>query len=333
MKILVLGGTKFVGRHLVEAAIARGHTLTLFHRGQTNPGLFPDVESITGDREHDLGRLAGRHWDAVIDTCGYVPRLVGMAARALADAVDRYVFISSISVYGSDVAPGATEATPLLPIADPTVEVVNGETYGPLKALCEAELEATLPGRGLNVRPGLIVGPEDPTDRFTYWPHRLARGGDVLAPGDPNQPVQFIDARDLAAWIVRMVEARETGSFNATGPNLPLTMEAFLSGCRDALGSDARFTWVDEAFLREQGVRPFTDLPLWLLKESPGFSAIDSRKAQAAGLRTRALSETVRDTAAWAGNTPWEGRLAGLSPGREWEVLRAWNEAKQAQGV
>lgn len=333
MKILVLGGTKFVGRHLVEAAIARGHTLTLFHRGRTNPGLFSGVETIEGDREHDLDRLADRHWDAVIDTCGYVPRLVGMAARALADAVESYVFISSISVYGTDVAPGTTEKAPVLTLADPTVEVVNGETYGPLKARCEAELEAMLPGRVLSIRPGLIVGPEDPTDRFTYWPHRLARGGEVLAPGDPHQPVQFIDARDLADWIVRMVEARETGVFNATGPDLPLSMEDFLTACREALGSDARFTWVDEAFLRERGVRPFSDLPLLLAKESAGFSAIDSRKAQAAGLRTRPLAETVRDTAAWVGDAPWEGRLAGMSPQREREVLLAWDKAKQSQGV
>ena len=333
MKILVLGGTKFVGRHLVEAAIARGHTLTLFHRGKTNPGLFPGVETVSGDRESDLERLAGRRWDAVIDTCGYVPRVVGMAAKALGDAVDRYVFISSISVYGTAVAPGADEATPVLSLADPTVEVVNGETYGPLKALCEAELETTLPGRVLNIRPGLIVGPEDPTDRFTYWPHRIARGGEVLAPGNPSQPVQFIDARDLAAWIVRMVEARETETFNATGPNEPLTMEAFLEACREALASDARFTWVSEAFLREQGVQPFSDLPLWLPSESAGFSAIDCRKAQRAGLKTRPLSETVRDTAAWSRGGDWEGRLAGLSPRREQDVLAAWKSTIQQQEV
>jgi len=333
LKILVLGGTKFVGRHLVEAAIARGHTLTLFHRGQTNPGLFPGVEVVTGDREHDLDRLAGRRWDAVIDTCGYVPRVVGMAARALAEAVDRYVFISSISVYGTEVAPGADEATPLLSLDDPSVEVVDGRTYGPLKALCEAELEAILPGRVLNVRPGLIVGPEDPTDRFTYWPHRLAQGGEVLAPGDSRQPVQFIDVRDLAEWIVRAVEDGLVGPFNATGPHDPLTMEDFLTGSREALASDARVTWVDEAFLLAQGVRPFTDLPLWMPRASAGFSAISSRKAQRAGLRYRSLAQTVRDTEAWARGQAWEGRKAGLSPDREREVLAAWDEAKTKQGV
>lgn len=317
----------------MEAARDRGHALTLFHRGRTNPGLFPGVEVVTGDREKDLDLLAGRRWDAVIDTCAYVPRVAAMAAKVLAPAVERYVFISSISVYGTEVAPGADETTPVLALDDPEVEEVNGRTYGPLKALCEAAIEAQLPGRVFVVRPGLIVGPEDPTDRFTYWPHRIRRGGAVLAPGDPRQPVQFIDGRDLAEWIVRAVEAGTVGTYNATGPHSPLAMEDFLAGCREALGSDSRFIWVDEAFLQERGVQPFTDLPLWMPSATAGFSAISSRKAQGAGLTYRPLAQTVRDTAAWDREPSWEGRKAGLSPEREREVLAAWEAAQTKQGV
>lgn len=332
MKLLMLGGTKFVGRHLVEAALARGHELTLFHRGRTNPELFSELEVIRGDRDHDLDRLAGRSWDAVIDTSGYLPRLVSASARRLSETVERYVFISSISVYGTGVSPGADETTPVLSLGDPTIEVVNGETYGPLKVLCEAAIEAELPGRALHVRPGLIVGPEDPTDRFTYWPCRVARGGEVLAPGDPRQPVQFIDARDLAAWIVRQVEAKATGVYNATGPREALGMGAFLEACRAALGKDARFTWVDEAFLLEREVRPFSELPLWMPAAQAGFSAISSRKAQEAGLTYRPLAETIQETA-----TSRQGRgeewQAGMASGREQELLAAWSKAHERRSV
>ncbi len=209
MKLLVLGGTVFLGRHLVEAATARGHSVTLFNRGQHNPELYPEVEKLRGDRDSDLSALQGRRWDAVIDTCGYLPRAVRASAELLADAVDHYTFISSISVYADFHTPAMDESAPVGTLADETVEEVTGETYGPLKALCEQAAERALPGRVLNIRPGLIVGPHDPTDRFTYWPVRVARGGEVLAPGRPHVPVQVIDGRDLAEWTVRMVEARQ----------------------------------------------------------------------------------------------------------------------------
>jgi uncharacterized protein YbjT (DUF2867 family) len=206
MDLLILGGTGFLGRHLVESALGDGHRPTLFNRGLTEAELFPEVEKIEGDREGDPSALRGRRWDAVIDTCGYVPRVVGASARLLADAVDHYTFVSSISVYSDDIASGADEGAPVRELPDPTVEEVTGETYGGLKALCERAAEETMPGRVLNIRPGLISGPHDPTDRFTYWPRRIAAGGEVLAPDREERKVQYIDVRDLASWIVEMSE-------------------------------------------------------------------------------------------------------------------------------
>src|SRR5512136_1410936 len=217
MNLLIIGGTRFVGRHLVEYALARGHTLTLFNRGQSNPDLFPRVEQLHGDRAADLSLLQDRSWDAVIDTCGYVPRIVRLSAQTLAGRTDRYVFISTVSVYAQDNPRGMDENAPLAALKDETIEEITSETYGGLKALCEKAVEAVYPNRALIIRPGLIVGPYDPTDRFTYWPWRTAQGGEVLAPGNPDQPQQIIDARDMARWIVQMVEAKRTGVFNAVG--------------------------------------------------------------------------------------------------------------------
>src|SRR6478672_8232941 len=225
MRLLVLGGTQFLGRHLVEVALREGDAVTIFHRGRTNPDLFAgQVERISGDRDGGLDALAGGEWDAVVDTCGYVPRVVAASARALADRCGHYTFVSTESVYGDVGEPGLDESAPVAVLDDPATEVVDGETYGGLKALCEEAAEAAMPGRVLNVRPGLIVGPHDPSDRFTYWPRRLARGGEVLAPGSAEGLVQVIDARDLAEWAVRMVEGGKTGVYNATGPENPLTM-------------------------------------------------------------------------------------------------------------
>jgi 2'-hydroxyisoflavone reductase len=334
MDLLILGGTIFLGRHLVEAALARGHAVTLFNRGQHNADLFPSVEKLRGDRNGDLGALAGRRWDAVIDTCGYVPRVARASAELLAGAVDHYTFISSISVYPSLPEPGMDESAPIGTLSDESVEAdgplpeVTGETYGPLKALCEQAAEAAMPGRVLNVRPGLIIGPHDPTDRFTYWPRRIARGGEVLAPGSPEGAVQVIDARDLAEWTVRMVEGGKTGVYNATGPENPLTMRSVLETCRAVSGSDATLTWVDEEFLLNAGVAPWTELPLWVpaREESmAGFSAVNCGKAIAAGLTFRPLADIVRDTLAWDATRPADREMrAGLKPEREAEVLAAW---------
>ncbi len=324
MKILVLGGRLFLGRHLVEAALARGHEVTLFNRGQTNPELFPEVENLRGDRDGDLSALNGRSWDCVIDTSARVPRWVRTSAELLADRVEHYTFVSSCSVYADTSRPGTDERAPVHTLEDETVEeIASAETYGALKALCERAAEETLPGRVLSVRAGLIVGPYDDSGRFTYWVHRIARAGDVLAPEPRDQPVQLIHARDLADWIVGMAETRRVGVFNATGPEKPLTMERLLEACRDATGSDARLVWMDEQALVDQGVEAWSDLPLWLApgvnRDSAGFLAVDVSKAFAAGLRFRPLEQIVRDTLEQAETKP----EAGLDPVRERALLPA----------
>ena len=327
MKLLILGGTVFLGRHLVDAALARGHELTLFNRGQHNPELYPEVEKLRGDRDGNLTALAGRRWDAVIDTSGYVPRIVRASADLLAPNVGHYTFISSLSVYGEMRTPGMDESAPVATIEDPTVEEV-GPNYGPLKALCEQAAEAALPGRTLSIRAGLIVGPHDPTDRFTYWPRRVAQGGDVLAPGRPARFIQFIDARDLAAWNIRMVESARAGIYNATGRHDALTMGELLQTCRKVAGSDARFVWTDDAFLNEKEVSPWIELPLWIpetQEEMTGFLRVSSEKAIADGLTYRPLTDTVRDTLAWDRPRPADTEYrAGMKAQREAALLEAW---------
>jgi 2'-hydroxyisoflavone reductase len=337
MDILILGGTVFLGRALVDAARARGHRLTLFNRGKSNPGLYPEVESLHGDRAADLGALSGRRWDAVIDTCGYLPRVVRASAEALAGQVEHYTFISSLSVYANVSRPGMDESGVVGKLADESVETIDGETYGPLKALCEQAVERALPGRALVIRPGLIVGPFDPLDRFTYWPARVAQGGEVLAPGLPETPVQVIDVRDLAEWTVAMVESRATGTFNATGPQPELSMGRLLETCRSVSGSDAALTWVDEAFLLAQGVQPWSDLPVWIPvsdASSAGSHRFDCRKAITAGLRFRPIAETVRATLDWeAARPPDHPWRAGITRQRERELLELWkNQAINGLG-
>jgi 2'-hydroxyisoflavone reductase len=263
LKILILGGTKFLGPQIVDAAQARGHVLTLFNRGKTNPGLFPDIEKLHGDRDGDLKSLEGRTWDAVVDTSGFVPRIVSMSATLLAPSVKRYLFISTISVFAQDIKPGTGEEGKLETIADETNEEVM-KNYGALKALSEKAAEKAMPGRAWIVRPGLIVGPGDTSDRFTYWPVRLARGGEVLAPGDGNDPVQYIDVRDLAEWIVAGTEKGLTGTYNATGPDKRLNMKPFLDGVKKGVGGDAQLRWVPADFLEKQGVAPWSQMPAWI---------------------------------------------------------------------
>jgi len=300
----------------------------LFNRGKTNLGLFPNVETRIGDRDGGLKALEEGTWDAVIDTCGYVPRIVGDSSRLLQGRVGQYVFISTISVYG-DPAPDADEEAPLDRTDDPTTEEITEATYGPLKVLCEEEVQAVYGDRGLIVRPGLIVGPDDPTDRFTYWPVRVADGGEILAPGDPDQQVQFIDVRDLALWILNLVETRVTGVFHATGPAKPLSMKSFLQQSLACLQSEAQLTWLTEEFLLAQGVEPWSDLPLWLGAQAAGGLAVNLQRAMAAGLKFRPLEETLRDTLAWHRTRPKSYALtAGMSRARERQVLEAWRAAQ-----
>jgi 2'-hydroxyisoflavone reductase len=346
MRLLVLGGTRFLGRHLVELALGRGDEVTLFNRGLLEPGLFPGVEKLRGDRDGGLDALKGRRWDAVIDPSGHSPRVVRDSARLLADAAEHYTFVSSISVYRDTSVPGVDENYPVATITDeelreaealPQSELTTapffGERYGALKALCERAAEGAMPGRVLNVRAGLIVGPHDYSDRFTYWPRRVAEGGDVLAPGDPARPVQFIDARDLAEWMLLSAERRLTGTFNATGPDYALTFGRFLEECRAATGGDARLVWVDEKFMLDAGLGQWMEVPLWTDssdERSRYFQAISVERAVAAGLKFRPLAETVRDTLAWDLARPADTeRRAGLAREREREVLEAWGQAKK----
>lgn len=329
MNILILGGTRFLGRHTANSALKRRHQVTLFNRGKSNPDLFPTIETILGDREHDIKKLAsvGRAWDAVIDTCGYAPRIVGVSGVGLERSVGRYVFISSLSAYDDAILSkiGIDESDRVGKLKDETVEEITGETYGPLKALCEKTILDRYGERGLVVRPGLIVGPNDPTDRFTYWPVRVAQGGDVLAPEKPEVPVQIIDVRDLSDFVINLIEDNASGIYNATGPDYELTFGAMLETCKQVSASDANFRWASVDFLRQNNVAEWSDMPVWVPdnEENQGFSRVNVSKAIKAGLKFRPLEDTVRDTLAWAkarsADHKWR---AGLKPEREQELLR-----------
>src|SRR6266705_1558010 len=338
LHILILGGTGFIGPHQVHYALSRGHKVTTFNRGKTHPGELPgEVEQLIGDRNGQLNALKDRHWDVVIDNPTTLPAWVRDAAQILKENVDRYVFISTISVY-ADTSKGVDETAPLAKYdgADPFKETLEAmrasgyKTYGPLKALSEQETEKWFPGKSLIIRPGLIVGPRDETDRFTYWPVRIDRGGDVLAPGMPNDPVQFIDARDLAEWTIRMVENREAGTYNATGPAKPLGIGDMLDGIKDAEKSSAKFTWVSEEFLTQQKVEAWSDMPVWTGKES-GLARTNISRALAKGLTFRPVADTARDTLSWFKSLPQDRQSemrAGITADREAEVMAAWKEQK-----
>ncbi len=343
MKLLVLGGTRFVGRHLVTAALARSHEVTLFNRGQHRvPGSLTNVETIHGDRNSDLARLQGRRWDAVVDTSGYVPRTVRASAERLSHSVDRYVFISSQSVYADLSVAGVDENAPLATLPSEQLDQANaidssgqtsavtyGKMYGGLKVLCEQAIEEVMPDRVLIIRPGLIVGPDDYTDRFTYWVERVARGGEVLAPGRPERPIQFIDVRDLAKWIVKMIERQEVGVYNANGLPESLTMQGLLEECKRVINSGASFTWVSDDFLLQEKVVPWSEMPLWFPEAAAahlkGFMFIDSNKAIDAGLSFRPLNETIKDVLSWREHLNEELK-AGMNSEKEQRLLRQWAE-------
>ena len=318
MKLLVLGGTKFLGRAIVEDALARGHEVTLFNRGETNPGLFPRAENVRGDRLRDLSLLEGRSWDAVIDTSGYVPAVVRASAERLRGGVGLYLFVSSISVY-ADYREPRVEDDPLEPLGDHPVDrlLESYSNYGALKTLCEAEVGGVYGDRALLVRPGLIVGPHDPTDRFTYWPRRAQRGGPLLAPAPPDEPVQMVDVRDLAGWMLDLVEAGRGGTFNATSPPRAHTFGSMLDAC-----GAKNVVWVDDGFLIEHGVEGWTELPCWIPStevDLAAFQLVDVSRAVEAGLTFRPLAESARDVPEWTGT-------AGLTPEREAELLAGWEK-------
>ncbi len=327
MDLLILGGTHFVGRHMTRTALDRGHTVTLFNRGKTNPELFPDAEHLRGDRDGDMSALEGRAWDAVLDMSGYLPRIVRNSAELI--RAEHYTFVSSISVYPDDVPLHADESAEVIQLDDPTTETIEGETYGGLKVLCE-EVVKEVKDAALILRPGLVVGPFDYTDRFVYWSHRVDEGGEVLAPEGPGVPIQFIDARDFADFAISSAESRRTGTYNVVSNADHFTMGELLETCKRVSESDATFTWVAEDFLLEQGVRRFSwDLPLWIKEEDRNFLRVSSEKALGQGLEIRPLELTVRDTLGWDKTRP-EGEFTRVvSREREKKILEEWRKKKQ----
>lgn len=318
MRLLVLGGPRFLGRAVTEAALAAGHEVTFFNRGKTNPELYPEVERLVGDRKESVDLLRGRTWDGVVDTCGYLPADVRASAEVLADS-GHYCFVSSISVY-AHFRQVNDENGPIAELGDLPSNEVTDESYGPLKGLCEDEVRRVFGDRALVVRPGLIVGPHDPTGRFTYWPHRISRGGEVLAPSPQDAPTQIIDVRDLGAWIVELSTGGVHGTFNATHPGV--SWVELLDTCRTVASSNAQITWVDPDFLVEHEVGPWMELPLWLTHPDAEYAdRVDVRRAIDTGLTFRPLADTVRGTLAHAQTT----EAAGLRPEREAELLAAWH--------
>lgn len=333
-RILVLGGTGFLGPHFVRAALAKGHEVTLFNRGRTNPGLFQNLEQLRGDREQgDLKALEGRKFDAVIDTSAYVPAHATATAKLFADNCAHYQLISTISVYGSfgERPDTIDETTPVAEVGEDDVAKVNTirqsmPFYGAMKARCEAAAEAAMPGRVANLRPGLIVGPGDNSDRFTYWPWRIAKGGEVLCPGDQDGHVQFVDVRDLADWMLHCAEQRIAGVYNVTGFHGRVDMRDVLSACKAATSEPVTLTFVAEEFLKENKVGAYMQMPLWIPRE--GRSVVANQKGIAQGMRYRPIADTVRDTLQWIraerGDKPFA--RTGLPAERERELLAAWHQ-------
>ncbi|SDB98908.1 NAD-dependent epimerase/dehydratase family protein [Shouchella lonarensis] len=340
MKILILGGTRFVGRHLIDAALAQNHEVTLFNRGISSTKPLANVEVLHGDRNVDVSLLGKRQWDAVIDTSGYWPAQVRKAVEQLSHNVGHYTFVSSCSVYRDFSQQSIGESSDGLTLTPEQLVALDRHDvdhdkqmahYGALKYHCEDALQQAMPGRSLIVRPGLIVGPYDRTDRFVYWMRRLLRGGEVLAPGRAERAIQVIDGRDLAKWIIDRIKFSTIGTFNVVGPDYKLTMGDFLSTCRDTIGISANFTWVDDDFLQKHDVQPWVEMPLWIPEKAhgdqpdlSGFLSIAMTKAVKLGFTFRPLEQTVRDTVQWLQNDPPDV-LGSLKEAREQELLRLWH--------
>jgi 2'-hydroxyisoflavone reductase len=336
MKVLVIGGTGFVGRHICDQLLKQGHEVTLFNRGRTAKALFPECEQIIGDREISHEVLIGRTWDAAIDTNGRSPAIVNEAARILKKQVGHYSFISSISAYdalqgdGIDLPEFISETSQLATLAQSDTEDLTPRTYGARKARCEKLILESRNNDALIIRPGLIVGPWDTTDRFTYWPVRVHEGGQIITPGTGEDLVRFIDVRDLAVWLVNMIEGGATGIFNCTGPEHSLTIRGLIDDCQNLLNSRCKITWCDEDFLKTHGVMAWSDMPVWAPKMIP----IDSSKAITAGLRFRPLSETIVDTLKWADSQNLRRPLkAGLTKEREDKLLQILNNPAESKKI
>jgi 2'-hydroxyisoflavone reductase len=337
MNLLIIGGGVFLGQALLGAALENGHTVTVFNRGMSRQWWPPGVKWVVGDRAEDLHLLMNKSWDAVIDTCGYRPQDVELSCAALFDSCERYVYISSVSAYASFAKPPIRESDPTASILGIDTQSVNGNNYGPMKAECERTVARVFGARSILVRPGLIVGPDDPTGRFSYWPWRIAAGGRVLAPGLPERPIQFIDARDLAAWILRLIAQRASGAFNGTGPNEGATFVELLDTCRWICGEEVEVEWVDERFLEREGVQPWLELPLWIPSHDPttrGFHYVDTTRAKASGLKTRPMAVTLNDILEAGIPVASDKRRAGkMTRQRERDLLSVWLSYRQGMAV
>jgi 2'-hydroxyisoflavone reductase len=326
MRILAIGGTRFFGRALVEQAAERGHEVTVFHRGESEPADLPSLEHVHGDRTSGLDVLRGRSWDAVVDTCAFVPREVRGVADAIGDHVGHYTFVSSLSVHDEDLPVGATEDAATFGPPFPDTEDVTEETYGPLKVACEVEAATRFEGRLLVIRPGYIVGPHDPTDRFTYWVRRAAAGGEMLAGAPPDAAIQGIDARDLGTFVLDRIEASDVDTYGVVGPGEPATWEEVFAAGRDAGGADTTVVWADDGWVRGLGDEHERWFPMWH-PQLPGFHTYDASKATGAGLRPRPFGETIADTLAWDRARGFPQLKAGMTADKERELLDAWRAA------
>ncbi len=340
MKILIIGGTKFLGHHLTKESLSKGHQVTLFNRGVSNPELFPEAVKLRGDREKDLKILENRQWDAVIDTCGYLPNVVKKSAELLTNNVSHYTFISSISVYTQFYSSKTSENSPVCKITEdelfqaakiPTDGGLNPTMYDSfypgLKASCEKTVEELFPGKTFIPRPGLIVGPYDYEGRFEYWCKRISEGGDVLCPDQlDRRKIKFIDCRDLTKWIVSMIESKETGIYNTTGPEENLTLKMFFDECKRVSGGDAKFIEASDEFLIKSRINSWRDFPYWIPMNDENFKGVfdvKNDKAILKGLTFRPISETIKDTISWLASKKYSSETkVGLARTQELKLIK-----------